>query len=65
MDTVTESEMAITMARAGGIGIIHRFMSIDEQVAQVRKVKKSESFVVKNPITLKASNTVGDVNCGC
>lgn len=62
MDTVTESEMAITMAQAGGIGIIHRFMSIDEQVAQVRKVKKSESFVVKNPITLKASNTVGDVN---
>lgn len=62
MDTVTENEMAIAMARAGGIGIIHRFMSIDEQVKQVRKVKKSESFVVKNPITLQASNTVGDVN---
>lgn len=61
MDTVTESEMAIAMARAGGIGIIHRFMSIDEQVKQVQRVKKTESFVVENPITLKVSDTVGDV----
>ena len=61
MDTVTENEMAITMARAGGIGIIHRFMSIDEQVRQVLKVKKSESFVVKNPLTLTSSHTVADV----
>ena len=62
MDTVTESEMAIAMARAGGIGIIHRFMSIDEQVRQVLRVKKSESFVVKNPLTLRVSDTVADVN---
>jgi IMP dehydrogenase len=61
MDTVTESEMAVAMARAGGIGIIHRFMSIDEQVRQVQRVKKTESFVVENPITLKVSDTVGDV----
>jgi IMP dehydrogenase len=61
MDTVTESEMAVAMARAGGIGIIHRFMSIDEQVRQVQRVKKAESFVVESPITLKATDTVGDV----
>ncbi len=61
MDTVTESEMAIVMAREGGIGIIHRFMSIDEQVRQIGRVKKAESFVVENPISVTASHTVGDV----
>jgi len=61
MDTVTESEMAIAMAREGGIGIIHRFMSIEEQVRQIARVKKTESFVVENPITLNVSCTVGDV----
>lgn len=61
MDTVTESEMGIAMARSGGIGIIHRFMSIDDQVRQVMRVKKSESYVVDNPITLKASDTVSNV----
>jgi IMP dehydrogenase len=61
MDTVTESEMAVAMARAGGIGIIHRFMSIDEQVRQVQRVKKTESYVVENPITLMVTDTVGDV----
>jgi IMP dehydrogenase len=61
MDTVTENEMGITMARAGGIGIIHRFMTIEDQVRQVMRVKKAESYVVDNPITLKASDTVGDV----
>lgn len=61
MDTVTESEMAIAMAREGGIGIIHRFMSISEQVHQIARVKKAESFVVENPITLTVSHTVGDV----
>ena len=60
MDTVTESEMAIAIAREGGIGIIHRFMSIEEQVAQITRVKKSESFVVENPITLTEAHTVGD-----
>jgi IMP dehydrogenase len=62
MDTVTESDMGITMAHAGGIGIIHRFMSIEDQACQVRKVKKSESFIVDNPISLKETDTVGDVN---
>ena len=61
MDTVTESEMAITMAREGGIGIIHRFMTIDEQVRQIERVKKAESFIVENPIALTVSHTVGDV----
>jgi len=61
MDTVTESDMGITMARAGGIGIIHRFMSIEDQVRQVMRVKKTESYVVENPITLKATGTVADV----
>ncbi|HEX8993613.1 MAG TPA: IMP dehydrogenase [Anaerolineales bacterium] len=61
MDTVTESEMAIVMAREGGIGIIHRFMTIEEQVRQIGRVKKAESYVVDNPITLTVSHTVGDV----
>src|SRR5512141_616876 len=61
MDTVTESEMAIVMAREGGIGIIHRFMTIEEQVRQIGRVKKAESYVVENPIALTVSHTVGDV----
>ncbi len=61
MDTVTESEMAIVMAREGGIGIIHRFMPIHEQVRQIERVKKAESYVVENPISLTVSHTVGDV----
>ncbi|MBI5029415.1 MAG: IMP dehydrogenase [Chloroflexi bacterium] len=60
MDTVTESEMAIAMAREGGIGVIHRFMSIEEQVQQIARVKKSESFIVDEPITLTITHTVGD-----
>lgn len=58
MDTVTEASMAIAMAQAGGIGIIHRFMSIERQVEQVRRVKRSESFIVENPITIQADATV-------
>ena len=61
MDTVTEYEMGIVMAREGGIGIIHRFMTIEDQVRQVMRVKKAESYVVDNPITLKTTDTVGDV----
>jgi IMP dehydrogenase len=61
MDVVTESEMAISMAREGGIGIIHRFLSIDEQARQIHRVKKAESFIVDDPITMTESNTVGDV----
>jgi IMP dehydrogenase len=51
MDVVTESEMAIAMAREGGIGIIHRFMTIAEHARQIERVKKAESFMVDNPIT--------------
>lgn len=61
MDVVTESEMAIAMAREGGIGIIHRFMTIAEQARQIEKVKKAESFVVDKPITLTDKSSVGDV----
>ena len=61
MDTVTESDMAIAMALEGGIGIIHRFMTIEEQVKQIVRVKKAESFIVENPITLTEAHTVGDV----
>jgi IMP dehydrogenase len=61
MDVVTESEMAITMAREGGIGIIHRFMTIAAQARQIGRVKKAESFIVDKPITMTESSTVGDV----
>lgn len=61
MDVVTESEMAITMAREGGIGMIHRFMTIAEQARQIERVKKAESFIVDTPITMTDAHTVGDV----
>lgn len=60
MDTVTESAMAIAMAREGGIGIIHRFMTIEQQAAEIARVKKAESFVVTDPIMLTVNDTVGD-----
>lgn len=52
MDTVTEARMAIAMAQAGGIGIIHRFMPIEKQVEEVRRVKRAESFIVEEPATI-------------
>jgi len=52
MDTVTETAMAIAMARAGGIGIIHRFMPIEQQVRQVKKVKRARGFIVENPYSI-------------
>ena len=58
MDTVTETQMAIVMAQQGGIGILHRFMSIERQADCVRKVKRAESLVVSNPITLYGTATV-------
>jgi IMP dehydrogenase len=61
MDTVTEHRSAITMAREGGIGIIHKNMSIDDQVLEVTKVKKSESGMIIDPITVEEDQTVGDV----
>jgi len=61
MDTVTEHRAAITMAREGGIGIIHKNMSEEEQVLEVVKVKKSESGMIVDPITVEADRTVEDV----
>jgi IMP dehydrogenase len=58
MDTVTESEMAMAMARAGGIGVIHKNMSIDRQAAEVDRVKRSESGIILNPITLSPEATL-------
>jgi IMP dehydrogenase len=58
MDTVTESEMAIAMARAGGIGVLHKNMSIDRQAAEVDRVKRSESGMIRNPITLQPTATL-------
>jgi len=58
MDTVTESEMAMAMARAGGIGVIHKNMSVDRQAAEVDRVKRSESGIILNPITLPPDATV-------
>ncbi|MBN8520351.1 MAG: IMP dehydrogenase [Alphaproteobacteria bacterium] len=60
MDTVTESEMAIAMAQHGGLGIIHRNMSAEEQAEQVRRVKRYESGMVVNPITISPDATLGD-----
>ena len=58
MDTVTESEMAIAMARAGGIGVLHKNMAIDRQAAEVDRVKRSESGMILNPITLQPTATL-------
>ena len=60
MDTVTEAEMAIAMARQGGIGIIHKNMSIDEQAEEVEKVKRSENGVITNPFFLTPEHQVFD-----
>ena len=58
MDTVTEARLAIAMAQEGGIGIIHKSMTVAEQAEQVRKVKKYESGVVKDPITIEQGATI-------
>ena len=60
MDTVTESSMAISMAHNGGIGIIHRFMSMEHQVEEVLKVKRSESVIIEEPYTIWPSATMAD-----
>lgn len=60
MDTVTEAEMAISLARLGGIGIIHRFMSIEENVEMIKKVKRAQSFIVENPYTIDPDKTVDE-----
>ncbi len=60
MDTVTESGLAIAIAQEGGIGVLHKNMSIDEQAAEVRKVKRSESGMIQDPVTIDANGSVGD-----
>src|SRR5690606_31742573 len=66
MDTVTESRMAIAMARQGGIGILHRNLSIEDQATHVDKVKRSESGMITNPVTTTPDATVAEVDelCG-
>src|SRR5580658_8459197 len=65
MDTVTESRMAIAMARQGGVGVLHRNMSVDEQAQQVDTVKRSEAGMITNPVTCGPDATVADVEELC
>jgi IMP dehydrogenase len=60
MDTVTEAKLAIAIAREGGIGVIHKNMSIEEQAKQVRSVKRAENGMISNPVSIKRGKTVGD-----
>ncbi|MCW1951448.1 MAG: IMP dehydrogenase [Octadecabacter sp.] len=60
MDTVTESRMAIAMAQAGGMGVIHKNLNVEEQAREVRRVKRFESGIVYNPVTLRADQTLAD-----
>jgi IMP dehydrogenase len=76
MDTVTEASLAIALAREGGIGILHKNMSIEQQASQVRKVKRSENGLISDPVTLRPDATIGEAlrimrenwrysHCGC
>ncbi|MEX0307648.1 MAG: IMP dehydrogenase [Ruegeria sp.] len=60
MDTVTEARMAIAMAQAGGIGVVHKNLSVEEQAREIRRVKRFESGIVYNPVTLRANQTLAD-----
>src|SRR5258706_8572325 len=60
MDTVTEASLAIAIAREGGLGVLHKNMSIERQAEQVRKVKRSESGLIVDPVTLHDDATIGD-----
>ncbi|WP_108259738.1 IMP dehydrogenase [Mangrovicoccus ximenensis] len=65
MDTVTEARMAIAMAQTGGMGVIHRNLTVQEQADEVRRVKRFESGVVYNPVTLSPDQTLADANALC
>ncbi|WP_454932697.1 IMP dehydrogenase, partial [Actinomyces oricola] len=65
MDTVTESDMAIAMARQGGIGILHRNLPIESQAQQVRRVKRSESGMVSDPVTVGPNATIAELDSLC
>jgi IMP dehydrogenase len=65
MDTVTEARMAIAMARQGGIGVLHRNLSIDDQAIQVDLVKRSEAGMVSNPVTCAPDDTIAEVDALC
>src|SRR5215210_8793601 len=65
MDTVTESRMAIAMARQGGIGVLHRNLSIEDQARQVDLVKRTQTGIISNPVTIGPDATVADVDALC
>src|SRR5216117_3544139 len=65
MDTVTEARMAVAMARQGGVGVLHRNLSAEEQAAQVDLVKRSEAGMVSNPVTCSPEATLADVEALC
>ena len=61
MDTVTESKMAISLAEAGGIGVIHKNNSIEKQASEVKSVKKYESGIVRDPVTISSTNSIEEL----
>src|SRR5246500_1459444 len=65
MDTVTEARMAIAMARQGGVGVLHRNMSVEEQAQQVDMVKRSEAGMITNPVTCGPDATIADIDSLC
>src|SRR3981081_1974005 len=65
MDTVTEARMAVAMARQGGVGVLHRNLSIEDQAQQVDVVKRSEAGMITDPVTCSPDATVGDVERIC
>src|SRR5690349_20427699 len=65
MDTVTESRMAIAMARAGGMGVLHRNLSVADQASQVETVKRSEAGMVTDPVTCRPTDTLAEVDAMC